>query len=64
MSTYSPGGKPHMIMERLSEGDCDFAPLAALMPGATITARKNKAFHTLVNMIEVRRAAPNARVFG
>ncbi len=52
MATYNPGGKPHTIMERLSEGDCDFAPLAALMPGASLSAKKNKAFHTLVNMID------------
>ncbi len=52
MATYNPGGKPNMLLERLDEADCDFAQLAVLMPGATQTSRKTKAFHTLSNMID------------
>lgn len=51
MSTYNPGGKPSLMLERLSEADCDFNRLAELMPGGTVSARKRKAFHSITNML-------------
>jgi hypothetical protein len=51
VSTYNPRGKPHQMLERLAESDCNFNRLAEVMPGGTMSSRKRKAYHTLENMI-------------
>lgn len=52
MSTYNPNGKPHAILERLAQADCDFNRLAEVMSGGTVSAKKRKAYHTMHVMFQ------------
>ena len=54
MSEYTPNARPHRVLERQAERDCDFAAVAELMAGGTMASKRRKAWHLLANMLSDR----------